>query len=76
MANRLRDEVVSISGTKGVETAKALFFTLDKDEYPELKTHGQWFPFSQIEEIHPDSLVVSRWILEQKGIYSQIFMQD
>lgn len=69
---RAHTEVVSLKGTKGGETNKAVFFTLNAVEYPDLVVHGYWFPFSQVTQIHSDCIVVSRWILEQKDIYNDV----
>ena len=66
--------LVSISGTNGGETGKAIRWVLDSIEYPNIHVSqlSQWFPFSQVEQIHSDTIVVSKWILEQKGIYQAI----
>lgn len=72
--NRKHNELVTVQGTNGGETGKAIRWILDPVEYPNIhECHSShWFPFSQVEQIHPTSLVVSRWILEQKKIYQAI----
>lgn len=69
---------VVVHGTKGGETGKAVLFTLSATRYPEYAKLNQedphgfplaiWFPFSQLSEIHADSMLVNTWILEQKNL--------
>lgn len=82
-----KGEVVRIKGTIKFQTTKAICFICDL-EYVQFETlaqenensKGLWFPFSQVNEIHPgkdqdgtigeDELVVTSWIAKQKGIVS------
>jgi len=57
---------VTLEGTLVRETEKAVLFKfLDEDEVE----RSEWFPFSQITEIHhgePNSIIVSGWIYAEK----------
>ena len=67
-------ELITIHGTNGGETGKAIRWVLSAEHYPNIHTTklSHWFPFSQVEQIHPDTLVVNRWILETKGLYDAV----
>ena len=64
--------LVTLQGTKGIETAKAVQFTLSEEAYPDLADSGvsmvQWFPYSQIDKIMEEYLIVSQWIVDQKQL--------
>jgi len=68
------DQVVTIFGANVGQSAKAVKFILDKKQYPTVKTEllTNWFPFSQVVKISDTSLVVSKWILDQKGLYESV----
>jgi hypothetical protein len=58
-------EVVKFTGTKVRESSAAILWKIESDtEEPK----DVWFPFSQVTEIHPDSIVVTLWIATQKGL--------
>ena len=67
-------ELVTVMGESGGETGKAILWKLDPIEYANVPKHllSVWFPFSQVEEIHTDTIVVSRWILETKELYELV----
>ena len=66
----------TITGNKLSETAKAVKFEiLEVSSIPLEKPRTEWFPFSQIDkmstdpsEMNKDYLIVSDWILSEKGI--------
>lgn len=67
-------EVVEISGHCKHQTTNAILWIpgpdVSIDESVSEKPHenGIWIPLSQVSEIHPDRLVVTRWIANQKGV--------
>lgn len=72
-----------LHGKAGNKTDKAVMFTAHTLEYPngnkeECKYKG-WFPLSQVSNIsrnpnlnEDDSIVVSDWIVEKKGLYFEL----
>jgi len=71
-------ELVTLVGENGGETGKAILWKLDPIEYPNIPKDklNTWFPFSQVEEIHSDTIVVSRWILEAKELYKLLYSTE
>lgn len=73
----------TLKGRAGQETEKAILFTAHKLVYPngseeECKYSG-WFPLSQVISIsrnpnlnEDDSIVISEWIAEKKGLYLEL----
>lgn len=67
-------ETVSIAGTAKHQTANAILWVcsdevpIDLQAEPNAHTVGIWIPFSHVTEIHPDRLVITRWMATQKGI--------
>lgn len=60
-------DAIKIYGTREGETGKALCFLpkfLNGEENTEQKT--VWIPISQVHEIHPDCIVIEKWIAEKK----------
>lgn len=68
------NETFVVKGHISRETEKAIL--VKQIEKPDGKVEDEWFPFSQVREIHRDGspldpephLVVTRWIAEQKGL--------
>ena len=51
------------------ETEKALLIVPEYlDTYENLENEGVWIPLSQVVSIHPDHVVMHKWIAEQKGL--------
>lgn len=78
---RAHAEVMKLSGRLGKETDKAISIKLDADnvdlDVDNIPSGYIWFQLSQVTEIHrtysltngtPDELVVSLWVLRQKGM--------
>ncbi len=75
-------EVVVLCGRKIRESPKAVLFTFCAEgksfaDFETGNTQREWFPLSQVVSIHNtfnaetqslDSMVVSNWICQQKGI--------
>lgn len=73
---RATDPMMTVLGTNLGESAKAVKFRIDTiDGEPLLEAKTEWFPFGQISKTFKDPvnegtdyLVVSEWILKQKGL--------
>lgn len=66
MSRSTNDARTTLSCTIVTRTAKAILVTI-KDEEDE--SHDEWFPLSQVHEIHntePASIVVSSWLYNKK----------
>lgn len=58
-----------VIGTKVRETDAAILWNTEiKLDDGDTVFQDMWFPFSQVESIHPDHLIVSNWIAEKKGL--------
>ena len=73
--SRATDPKVVLKGTVISESAKAVRFEIYEMAEDILTTHKtEWFPFSQVSKIvktqnkGEDTLIVSKWILSQKGL--------
>lgn len=71
--------VLTLTGVKGIETEKAVLFTVRKVRGEELEEpQTSWFPFSQIEKMmystnpedlyNKDEIIVTEWIATKKGL--------
>lgn len=66
--NPYKDQV-SIPCTNKGETGKAICIIPDFiDTYENLEKKEVWIPLSQVTQIHPDCVVMQRWIAEKKGL--------
>lgn len=63
----MRDEV-KIHGTRKKETVKAVLWRVEKETEDGTEYEDVWFPLSQVHSIHPDHIVVTRWIADKKGL--------
>ena len=74
--SRPHSAVHTIVGNKLGESEKAIKFRVHKiSGIPLDQTKTEWFPLSQIDKIFTDpnnincdSMIVSEWILQQKGL--------
>jgi hypothetical protein len=74
------ENFITLSGTIGAETEKAILFTVHGVDSEEVEPKKEWFPLSQvksitraavteaIEEQEEDVIVVKEWICKQKGL--------
>ena len=71
---RATDPVHTITGTYIADTAKAIHFEIHAICNEACEPNKQWFPFSQVSKITKDknvgcdTLIVSEWILKEKGL--------
>lgn len=70
-------EIITLHGVKIKETEKAVLFKfcIDPEEGGDGEDHSEWFPLSQVSKMtthpsEPDTLTVSRWLMEKKGLLS------
>lgn len=68
-----RAAVININGLVVRETASAVLIKFHENLDPELPVRSEWFPLSQVKEMHhfpgKDSIItVSQWIAQQKNI--------
>lgn len=67
------DPVIEIKGKKLRESAKAIQFEFSQANGVCLdQARVEWFPFSQISKISEDSLIVSVWIMGEKGLSTDV----
>ena len=74
--SKAHDVVHTITGNKLGESEKAIKFRVHEISGTPLdQTKTEWFPLSQIDKIFTDpnnincdSMIVSEWILQQKGL--------
>lgn len=74
--SRQANVFVSIRGTKGYETAKAVHFTVHEiSGEPVIPAKAHWFPFSHVEKmttdsnsVEQDTMLVTEWILKAKEL--------
>jgi len=71
--------IITLKGTKLRESSKAVLFSISEIRgFPVEPPKSEWFPLSQVskmsndpsQEKHKDTLIVSEWILNQKGLLS------
>lgn len=66
---KLPKDLVSVAGKKVAESDRAVCFIPEYlDSYENLEQESVWIPLSQVAEIHPDRIVMQRWIAEKKGL--------
>jgi hypothetical protein len=66
--NSLKDSVSIPCKNKG-ESGKAICIIPEYlDSYENIEQVQVWIPISQVSEIHPDHVVIQRWIADKKGL--------